>query len=414
MKNTKLKNQYFASCPLGLESLLEDEIKRLKIDKTQIASAGVHFESFPEGAVAVILNSRIASRVFKKLFQFEIKNEKDLYHEIKDIKWKAVFNLDQTFKIQVLQGKSSDGQKRSQYANPLYLAQLSKDAIVDRFRKDCEKRPSVEKENPDVSLLIHIEPNINPFSKKEMVTISLDMCGKPLSFRGYRQASVEAPLRENLAAAMALKAQVSAQDSIYNPMCGSATLAIEALLIQADIAPSYLRVKSQLAGGVSEWSFLNHNFYVKDKYLKANVEKMLNEIDQKTINGMEKLKKLKHKVICCDTDNFALKAARINLDIAGLSEFAQLINADATELELPGFEGKILVNPPYGERLQEGDVEKTYRDLGERLKKSFKGSQAFILSANLAMVKKIQLQTSERMIVHNAKLESRILYYELF
>lgn len=414
MGQTKHKHQFFASCPAGLEGLLRKEIDALGAKSSQMASGGVHFDSYPEIGIQAILRSRIASRVYKKLYSFEIKTEKDLYFNIRDIKWKGVFEPEQTFKIQVLQGKSPKGTRHSQFKSPLYLGQVAKDGIVDRFRKDLGERPSVDKDLPDNPLLIRVEPNDNPHSRKENVTVSLDICGQPLSNRGYRGFSVEAPLRENLAAAMALKAGVSEQDDLYNPMCGSGTIMTEALLVKGKIPPSYLRVKRHLSGGEKEWAFLGQNFYAKDKYLRANTEKFLQEIIAESEEGIQNLKKSRSQHIALDIDESALKAAKTNMDILGLGASVELLRADALEYEAPGFKGKILANPPYGERLQEKNLEGLYRDFGERLKRSFKGSTAYVLTANLPMIKKIQLQTKERVIVYNGNLESRLVRYDLF
>lgn len=413
LKQIKHKNQFFASCPTGLEELLKNELDKLGA-KCEIGSGGVHFESFPEVAIKAILHSRIASRIYKKLYSFEIKTEKDLYFQASDIKWKGVFSVDQTFKIQTIQGKSPDGKKRSKFKSPLYLGQVLKDAIVDRFRKDTKERPSVDKDLPDAPLLVRVEPNNNPHSQKENVTIALDMCGEPISNRAYRVMSVEAPLRENLAAAMVMKSQLKKGEDLYNPMCGSGTILIEALMSLGNIPPSYLRVKRFLAGNEKEWAFLNQNFYSKDKYLKENTEKFLQEVINQGQKGIEALQKSRNKIVAVDTEQKALKASRANLEVLGLLDCARLEQEDALDLEIPGFKGKILANPPYGERLFESNLEEIYRDFGERLKNSFKGSEAFILTSNFEMIKKIQLQTKERMILHNGNLESRLVRYQLF
>lgn len=414
MSKIKYKNQFFASCPSGMEQFLEDELKSIGIKTMDQATGGVHFECFPELAIKTILYSRIASRVYKKLYGFEIKTEKDLYYEIKDIKWKAVFELEQSFKIQILQGKSPDGKKRSKFKNAMYLGQVCKDGIVDRFRKDTGNRPDVDKENPDAPLLVRVEPNNNPHSQKENVTISLDLCGKALSFRGYRRLSVEAPLRENLAAGIVLKSKLQASEDLYNPMCGSGTIMIEALMIKANIPPSFLKVREHHQFESKEWSFLEQSFFTKDKYLVENTKKLFKEVADQASQGIQKLEKSKSRNIACDLDERSLKSAKSNLDTAGLSSFVELLKEDATELEIKNFKGKILANPPYGERLKSEELEALYRDFGERMKNSFKDCQAYILTANFEMIKKIQLKTAQRMIVYNGNLESRLVRYNLY
>lgn len=414
MSQIKHKNEFFASCPAGLEALLKTELDDLGAKSCEIGAGGVHFDSFPEVALKAVLYSRVASRIYKKLYSFEIKTEKDLYFNVKDIKWKAVFGLEQTFKIQVLQGKSPNGRKRSKFKSPLYLGQIAKDGIVDRFRKDTGERPSVDKDLPDAPLVFRVEPNDNPHSQKETVTIVLDMTGEPLSNRGYRRFGVEAPLRENLAAAMVLKSQLGPKDDFYNPMCGSGTILAEGLMVKGNIPPSYIRVKRHLSGAAKEWAFLGQSFYSKDKYLKGNAQKFFEEVVIQAQNGIEALKKAGSKNVGTDIDPSALKAAKTNLDVLGLGDCAKLEKEDALDYEIPGFKGKVLANPPYGERLKSENLEELYEGLGERLKNSFKDSEAFILTANLEMIKKIRLQTQERMIVFNGNLESRLVRYRLF
>lgn len=415
MSSTKLKNLFFASCPTGLEPFLQQELEALGVKSTEITGGGVHFESYPEFAIKAVIHSRIASRIYKKLYSFEIKTEKDLYFEVRDIKWKGVFDLNQTFKIQTLQGKSPKGTKRSKFKSPIYLSQLAKDAIVDRFRKDCNnERPDVDKELPDAPLLFRVEPNDNPHSQKETVTILLDMCGEPISNRSYRTFAVEAPLRENLAAAMAMKAGVKFNEDFYNPMCGSGTIMIEALMIKGNIPPSYLRVKRHLSGGEKEWAFLNQNFFAKDKYLTENSKKFFMDAVEQAETGIKNLSREKAQNIALDLDRRALKATRTNLEILGLAKVVDIVEDDALEYIPENFKGKIIANPPYGERLQDPDLEGLYRDFGENLKKSFKGCEAYVLTGNLEMIKKIQLQTKERMIVFNGNIESRLVRYDLY
>ena len=414
MSNIKYKNQFFASCPSGMEQYLKNELKSIGVKEMELTTGGVHFECFPELAIQAILHSRVASRIYKKLYGFEIKTEKDLYYQMKDIKWKAIFDLEQSFKIQILQGKSPDGKKRSKFKNAMYLGQVCKDGIVDRFRKDTGNRPDVDKEYPDAPLLIRVEPNNNPHSQKENVTVSLDLCGKALSFRGYRRLSVEAPLRENLAAGMVLKSGLKADEDLYNPMCGSGTILIEALMIKAAIPPSFLKIREYHQFESKEWAFLEQKFFTKDKYLVENTKKFFKEVADKASQGIQKLEKSKSKNVACDLDERSLKSAKSNLDTAGLSSFVELLKDDATELEIPSFKGKVLVNPPYGERLKQDELEGLYREFGERLKNSFKNSEAYILTANFEMIKKIQLKTAERMIVYNGNLESRLVRYNLY
>lgn len=416
MKTNKLTNQFFASCPTGLEEVLLTELKELGINDAKQTNGGVHFVCQPELAIKVIIYSRTVSRVMKKYYDFEVKVEKDIYHRAKEIKWKAIFDLDQTFKIYVLQGKSPLGTKRSKFTNSMFLGQTLKDGIVDRFREDLKERPSVDKDCPDVSIYLRVEPNDNPHSQKEHVTILVDLCGESMGKRGYRQSSVKAPVRENLAAGLLLMSGYDGTTDFYDPMCGSGTFLIESLLIKGNIPPSYLTVREYFDDADSApWDFLNHNLYVKDKYLIEKTQKILKQAKEETELGLKKLEESNSKTYGIDKDHFAVKAAQDNLFIAGLSKFAHVDKKEFQENEINNFKGFIVTNPPYGERLgEEEELEKLYYDLGEVFKNKFKESNAYILTGNLKLIKKIQLKTSKKHIIFNGNLESRFVHYELF
>ncbi len=417
-KIDKLKDLYFASCPTGLEELLESEIKKLEPMSTEIVKGGVHFEVAGKKALELMLSSRIASRIYKKAFQFEIKIEKDLYFFAKEIKWKSVFNIDQTFKISVVQSQSPDGKKRSKFKSTMFLAQNLKDAIVDRFRDDTKgERPSVDKEQADMNLLLHVQPNNNPHSVKETATILIDMCGAPLSQRGYRDTNFSAPLKENLAAGLVLLSGYNGSQTFFDPMCGSGTIIIESLLIKGDIPPSYLALHEILEHEEEKyWDFMTHNWFIKDKYLVADWKKLLEVYIEKARDGFENLEKSNVKTFASDSERYSINAINFNLKAADLKEFVNLVQDDATTVSLSSVDsGIIITNPPYGERIgEQQDLPKLYHDFGENLKKNFKGFNAYIFTGNLPLIKKISLRTSKKHILYNGSIESRLVEYQLF
>lgn len=411
----KYKNEYFASVPTGLEEVLETELKELGAKSTKVVKGGVHFESFAEVAVQAVLYSRIASRIYKKIYGFEIKIEKDIYYNAKEIKWKSVFNLDQTFKIQVIQGKSLLGTKRSKFQNSMFLGQQLKDAIADRFRDDTKERPNVDKVSPDVNILMRVEPNDNPHSVKEDVTILIDMCGLALSNRGYRVKSFSAPVRENLAAGILKLTGYTGKEVLVDGMCGSGTFLAEAAMIQNDIPPCFIRILDfKEHGDELPWAFLKLNFYTKDKYLVENTEKFIEEAHQKTLTGLKNLKL--GSIFGYDLDDGALDIADYNLNLAGLLNGIELHHGDATQITKPNLEGGIfIVNPPYGERLgEEENLAKDYHELGENLKNNFKDYRAYIFTGNLPLLKKISLRTSKKHILFNGNIEARLAEYLLY
>ena len=412
----KIKDLYFAICPHTFEDLLISEMKDIGIKNLDPVKGGVYFESTPEKAIELLLNTRVASRVLKQFYSFDIKNEGDLYFYAKEIKWKALFTLEQTFKIDVSLGHSPNGFKRSKFKNTMFLGQKLKDSIVDRFRDDTKgQRPDVDKEYPDALIHMRVEPHDNKFSQKEKVTISLDLSGSLLSNRGYRIRTVEAPIRENLAAGLLMMANIKTKDDFYDPMCGSGTFLIEAALIKADISPSFLHIKDYFENEETPWSFLKLEFYTKNKYLKENTEKLLKEIYENDKKGYEFLKNNKIKIYGTDTNEDAIKACKINIGTAGLSNFIYLEQADGTTFNPGDFKGTIVTNPPYGERLGEiDDLKPLYHELGENFKQQFKESEAYLITSNFELLKQISLRTSFKKILHNGKLEARFVKYELF
>jgi putative N6-adenine-specific DNA methylase len=236
----KLKDTFSATCPLGLEDLLLEEIKELGINKIQKMGSGFVFEAKPIKAIELIYTSRYASRVYKQLYKFDIKKEKDLYHSARNIKWKGIFDIDQSFNIQCNLGSNSQ-RKKSSFKNSMFMGLTLKDAICDRFRDDLKERPDVHKYDADVGLHLHIAPKENIYSQKEEAVISLDMVGRPLSKRGYRDSKFRAPMKENLAAALCANMKEDAKNGFWDVMCGTSTVAIEMAYLLSDMPPVYTR-----------------------------------------------------------------------------------------------------------------------------------------------------------------------------
>lgn len=416
MKNKplKLKNLYFASCPTGLEQLLLKEIKQLDPQQAQAVKGGVEFTCLPEIALELLFCSRIASRVYKKIYQFEIKTEKDLYYFAKEIKWKAVFGLDQTFKISVVQSKSPNGEKRSQFSNTMFLGQKLKDAIVDRFRADCnDERPSVEKVHPNLSLQLHLAPNDNPHSRKEVATIMIDITGRPLSERGYKSGSFTAPLRENLAAGIIGLMEYHGEGIFIDAMCGSGTMLIEAALIAGDIPPCFYNLKHIERGDF--WDFQNHFWFQKSEYLQNKLSEFITKYLELSERGYQNLQQKKIKLLGNDIDNEAMKISVENIRRARLLDYIEFENKDALFLETDETTGYVFANPPYGERLgRDEDLEHLYHEWGETLKHKFKGFKAYLFTGNLPLIKKISLRTSSKVILFNGNIESRLVEYQLY
>lgn len=411
------KNQFFASCPKGLEAVLVDELASLGIEQAEQTFGGVEFTCKVSTALKAILFSRIASRIYMQIFDFDIKKEKDIYFEAKKYKWNSLFNMDQTFKIQTILGHSPNRSKRSQFTNSMYLGLQLKDGIVDRYRLDTKVRPNVDPENADISFLMHVSPYDNPHSSKEKVIVSVDLCGTPLSNRGYRLEKFAAPLRENLAAGIVRLINPNGEAPIIDAMTGSGTFIIEAAMHLSKIPPSINRVQSYLVDERNfPWSFLKMNFYTRDKYLQTEFNKHVADVIEKKEASQNLLDSMPY-IAAIDVDQRHLEAAWKCMGRAGVKGFIDSMQADATKFTPPAHlqNGIYFCNPPYGERMDSNeDLEDLYYKLGENLKANFKGFDAYIFTGNLPLLKKIQLRTSSKHILYNGNIECRLAHYELY
>jgi 23S rRNA G2445 N2-methylase RlmL len=411
----KFRFEYFASCPTGLEALLAKEIADFGAKTTVIVRGGVQFEAFHEIALKAILYSRLASRIFKYLYSFEVNNEKDYYLEATDIKWKSLMEVHQTFRLTTIFGDLPF--EREEFRNSQFANLKLKDAIVDYFRHLDKERPSVEKDFPDISFLARVDRGED---KPYKVTLMYDLCGDPLNQRGYRIAKTEAPIKENVAAGiLQLCSWNPDEEHLLDAMCGSGTFAVEAALMAGKIPPSYLKVERLLKQpSFKGWTFQNYSWLTKDEFLMDNFKNLLNQINEETQAGLNKLMNGKIKIRANDFSTQVMLSAQENIKKARLDKFIEVTNYDARELK-PEVEGKTLFicNPPYGERLESGEEEKLkklYKELGDHWKHNFKGHRTALFTGNLEMLKVVGLKTTKRHILFNGDIECRLAEYSLY
>lgn len=410
----KYNFEYFASCPSGFEDLLAKELADLGAKTTVIVRGGVQFEGFHDVALKAILHSRIASRIFKFLFQFEVTNENDYYLQATDIKWKALMDVSHTFRLTTIFGDLPF--EREEFRNSQFANLKLKDAIADYFRHHEGIRPSVEKDFPDVSFLARIDRGQG---KPYVATIMYDLCGDSLNQRGYRVSKTEAPVKENVAAGILKLVNWDPEtEDLIDGMCGSGTFVIEAALMAGGIAPSFIKVDRHLHGsGQKQWTFLNYPWLTHDKELMEIFKKLLNEISQSTASGMEKLAQRKGRISGNDISEMSLISARENLKKAKLDRVIELTQIDARVLNPNQNKTLFICNPPYGERLEHGEDERLralYQGLGDHWKHNFKGHRAALLTGNLPMLKSVGLKTSKKHILFNGDIECRVAEYRLY
>ncbi|MFP4488198.1 MAG: class I SAM-dependent RNA methyltransferase, partial [Bacteroidales bacterium] len=260
-----------------------------------------------------------------------------------------------------------------------------KDAIVDRFRKKTGRRPSVDLRDPDIVFNCHIN--------EKRVNISLDSTIVPLFKRGYRLYQSEAPLNEVLAAGIIMKSEWDMMTPLLDPMCGSGTISIEAAMMARRIPPG----QNRQFFGFMNWPDYDHGLFKKVKR-----------------DAKLKITPLQTQVYCRDISPQNIRIARANIKSAGLETDIRTGIEDFLDTESAGRPLTIIMNPPYGERMEISDIEKLYEGIGERLKHGYPGSTAWLISSNREALKKIGLKPSEKHTLYNGKLEVKLMKYDLY
>lgn len=404
-----MKN-FFASCPRGLEEALLKEASSLNFQHIELTRGGISFKSSPLKALNLLLESRIASRVYKEIGSFQFSSDKDLHQKAMEIPWTKIMNPDDTFKITTTLSRDVS----HTFKNSHYLSLLLKDAIVDVFKGKSGSRPSIDLDRPIYPFILRIEND--PINKCFKGIVSVDLAGYPLNQRGYRQAGHNAPIKENLAAALILQSGWDRQSPLYDPFCGSGTFLIEAALIRHNIAPTLMKLK-KYEHTDTVFAFEKQKWFQKDVELHVPYKNLVNELLARSRNAM-----FQFGVAQFNGNDQSRKAIGLLIDSWAALELPRkalrFTQKSATEyFPLENHQnGIIMTNPPYGVRLEEKneELEQLYYDFGEALKNNWKGFNAFIVSQDSNLRKKISLKTKSRFTFYNGPLECRLLEYDLF
>lgn len=371
----------FATAARGTEALLADELSELGAVHIRRDPGGVRFQANLFEALRVCLWTRLAMRVLWPVGEGEAKGAEGLYAVAEAIPWEEYLTPATTFAVEATLTKS-------EHAHSGFVALKLKDAIADRMRSRAGQRPDVDSRSPDVRVLAHLSGT--------WLQLSLDLAGEPLNRRGYRVRQTTAPLKETLAAAMLRAAHFTGQEPVLDPMCGSATLLIEAAWVAARRAPSLLR-----SFAVERWPELGPQARPLLAELRAEAQAAQRPVAV-PLWGF-------------DRDEEALGAARANVRAAGLTGPIQLKEGDATRaLPLPADAyGLLLTNPPYGDRLGTGGqkgMKAFYFQLGERFE-ALGRFRACILSGNPAFESAFHHKPSERRELFNGPIPCTLLSY---
>ncbi|QDC80402.1 THUMP domain-containing class I SAM-dependent RNA methyltransferase [Candidatus Methylopumilus universalis] len=365
--------QFFATCPRGLEALLADELLAQRALKIVVTDGGVSFEGSLDTMYRVNLHSRIATRIMSRVGQGSYATEEDIYKATFKLHWPSWFKVNQTIRVKVTGVKC-----------PLksldFVTLRIKDAVCDRFREEGALRPSVSVRDPDV--------RIHAYLTQDQYQLYLDTSGAPLYQRGFRDVSVIAPLRENLAAGIIMLSGWIPGTPFLDPMCGSGTFLIEAAMMAVNQPPGMKRT----------FGF---------QKLTSFDEGLWKRIETEAMNKMKPIEFL--DIYGSDMDLRAVRVARHNLKVAGLEEVAKVMQSDFIKLEPPASEGTLVTNPPYGQRIGEDeDLKEVYPVWAKHMKESFGGWNTYFLTADLEMPKDMRLKPSKKTPLYNGALECRL------
>jgi putative N6-adenine-specific DNA methylase len=361
----------------GLEEILAKELIELGADDVQIGRRMVAFSGNKEMLYKANYHCRTALRILKPIAVFKAKNPDEVYEQVKKIDWTNHIPPKKTFAIDAVVYSEI-------FTHSKFVTYRVKDAIMDWFTEKELPRPSVRVNNPDLQLHIHISHTD--------CTISLDSSGESLHKRGYRTEETEAPLNEILAAGMIMKTGWKGESNFVDPMCGSGTLLIEAVLIALNIAPGVFRDK---------YAFEKWDDFDKDLFENISTDDMHE-------------REFKFKAYGSDISPKAIYAATKNVKNAGLSKYIELKTLPFQQMLEAPENGILITNPPYGERLNPRDLTQIYSTIGERLKHVFTGYDAWIISSYPEGFDKIGLKPTAKYKLMNGALECEYRQYQIF
>ncbi|NQX86783.1 MAG: class I SAM-dependent RNA methyltransferase [Flavobacteriaceae bacterium] len=362
----------------GFENILEKELRQLGAQEIKKGIRNVSFVGDMGFMYKANLGLRTAIKILKPIKTFRVLSEQDLYDKVKRISWEKYVSSKGSLAIDATVHSNI-------FTHSKYIALKAKDAIVDRFRENTGERPNIDLRFPDLKVNIHID--------RQVCTISLDSSGESLHRRGYKSATNIAPINEVLAAGLVMLSGWDGQSDFMDPMCGSGTVLIEAAMIACNIPPNLMR---------KEFAFERWQDWDVDLFEK--IEESL----------LKKTRDFHHKIIGYDKSPSAIRKANDNIRNAHLEEFIRVQHEDFFKTQKGGDNHlHMLFNPPYGERL-EINIEEFYGNIGTTLKHGYPGTHAWFITSNLEALKYVGLRPSRKIKLFNAKLESRLVKYEMY
>lgn len=361
----------------GLEPVLAKELEELGVMQPELRKRAVAFRG--DEAMVYVCNIwlRTALRVMVELTTFHATDDDDLYAHALAYDWRSIMDTEQTFALDATVYSPI-------FRHSGFAALRVKDAIADHFRKHSGKRPSVDLRNPDFRIQLHI--NV------DQVTLYLDSSGESLHRRGYRSANHEAPISEVLAAGMLLLSGWDRKLPLYDPMCGSGTLVIEAGLLGYNIAPGLIRKEY----GFKKWKHYNEKLFRR---------LLLDAATQATEDGP--------RLFASDRDAAAVRMAEMHAGNARLKDRIRFFVKPFENADPPEPPAIAICNPPYGKRLEQADANGFFREMGNVLKRKYAGYTVWLISANTEAMKYVGLRPAQKFRLKNGPLDCLFASYEI-
>jgi putative N6-adenine-specific DNA methylase len=371
--------RFFAPCPRGLEPALAAEMATLGGEFVTPADGGVGFAGPIELAYRANLESRLASRILWQVAHGGYRNEDELYGLVHAVDWGRHFDAGRTLRVDV-------AATRSPLTSIEFATLRVKDAVCDRFRAEAGRRPSIDKQRPEV--------RVHAYLAEREATLYLDTSGEPLFKRGWRRGADVAPLRENLAAGLLVLAGWTPGTPLLDPMCGAGTIAIEAALAAADLAPGLQR----------SFGFQKLAWYDGPTWQRI----------RQRARDRARPAPAACAIFASDVDPDAAAQCRSNAASAGVAAWLDVAEADVLTRPAPAPAGLLIANPPYGVRLaDDAELAAFYPRLGDALKQHFAGWTACLLTGDARLPKLIGLKPSKRTPLFNGAIECRLFRFEI-
>ncbi|HTN31974.1 MAG TPA: bifunctional 23S rRNA (guanine(2069)-N(7))-methyltransferase RlmK/23S rRNA (guanine(2445)-N(2))-methyltransferase RlmL [Pseudomonas sp.] len=377
------------TCPKSLESLLLEEVGQLGLEEAREHVAMVRGFAGMETAYRLCLWSRLANRVLLVLARFPVSNAETLYDGVKAVDWSEHLDAGGSLAVE-FSGRGSG------IDNTHFGALKVKDAIVDRLRTQFGQRPSIDKDSPDLRVHLRLD--------KGEAVLSIDLSGHSLHQRGYRLQQGAAPLKENLAAAILIRAgwplRAAEGGALADPMCGVGTFLVEAGMMAADVAPNLKR---------QQWGFSNWLGHVPAVWNRLHAE-----AEERARIGLAKPPLW---IRGYEADPRLIQPARNNIERAGLGEWVRIYQGELATFEPrtdKGQAGLVVCNPPYGERLgDEASLLYLYQNLGERLRQACMGWDAAIFTGAPELGKRMGIRSHKQYAMFNGALPCKLLLLQI-